>query len=54
MVHCQDNWEGRYGNGRVASLDYTQLRERAASEAVRQWQNVQENTNCNLMGSLLL
>jgi len=54
MVHCQDNWEGRYGNGRVASLDYTQLRERAASEAVYQWQNVRGNTNCNPMCSLVL
>jgi len=54
MLHCQDKWEGRYRNGRVASHDYTQQRERAAREAVQHWQNVQKNTNCNLMGSLLL
>jgi len=32
ILHYQDNWDGRYRNGRVASFDYTQLRERAASE----------------------
>jgi hypothetical protein len=35
ILQYQDNWEGRYRNGRVASLDYTQLREYAASEVLR-------------------
>jgi hypothetical protein len=33
-LQYQDNWEGRYWNGRVASLDYTQLREHAASDGL--------------------
>jgi len=59
MLHCQDNSEGRYRNGRVASLDYTQLQERAASDALwqrqeKQSESTQRNTNCNPAGSLLL
>jgi len=32
ILQYHDIWEGRYWNGRAASFDYTQLRERAASE----------------------
>jgi hypothetical protein len=37
MLQYQIYWEGRYRNGRVACLDYTQLQEHAASEARKRW-----------------
>jgi hypothetical protein len=33
-LQYQDNWEGSYRNGRVACLDYTQLRQHAASDVL--------------------
>jgi hypothetical protein len=58
-LQYQDNWEGRYRNGRVACLDYTQLRQHAASDVLCRYHSIvpnphARNTNCNPSGHLLL